>query len=923
MKLILSTLLLLTSFSLFAQFEHQKLVDNKKYSKALKKTQKEHGKNAKSINALYSFAVLYNIEDSKFFNSDTAYQYAIKTREAYTHATQKEIDKLDKQDLNGAAINKQLNVICGTAYQISKKANTVAIYNHFLKTFTENSALVIEATKHRNSKAFEEAATVNTIASYQTFIDTYSNAVEVRKAKNKRNEIAYSDSKTLNTIESFQYFIDKYPEAREANQAKLLRDRIAFAEAKKINTSKAMQGFLTAYPDSDIAKEVHYEHDRLHFEEGFIPNSSSYSLNYLQTHMHSSYRGIIIDTVYYIGMRNKDYYSLRFLAENADEFNLDPSIWTDYFHVYTKSGASDLIDEFRNEYGHKFSSTYFLSSEYTSALATELIDEKDITIRNEDILDYFRNHPSTYLSFQMAQKILDPYVKAKNWTKANGVIKQLQKELNYNNTYLNDLEATLANGDKNIQKKKLSSVVNTTKGGEYVPVISADNKLLYFCGEGRSDNYYDEDIFVSENTNGRWQKPQLVSDLNTYGNDAPLSVSADGNTLLLFKNGSLFYSERDYYGWSDLVEFPYPINSDTWEADAMITSDGKSIVFVSKRVPDHPYIYDIDIFISHKLEDGWSAPINLGSTINTEFTDRSPFLHPDMKTLYFSSQGHGGLGELDVFKTTRLNDSSWTDWSPPINLGRDINTSGMDWGYRISTDGKTAYFAARTGKENQDLYSVNLPGYLRPGFVATVEGTLLDKDNKPIEATIKWEDLETGKIIGESKSNPEDGSYFIVLPMGKIYGYYIENGDYYPISSHIDLREEDKAVVIDKDIEIVTFDQMISEGISVPMNNLFFNTGKWNLLSESRPELKRIAEIIKTHKLKVEISGHTDDVGPDDTNQSLSENRANAVAKFLQDLGVPLELISTIGYGESQPSQSNETADGRALNRRVELKFVE
>ncbi len=923
MKLILSTLLLLTSFSLFAQFEHQKLVDNKKYSKALKKTQKEYDKNANSINALYSFAVLYNIEDSKFFNSDTAYYYAIKTRETYTHATQKEIDKLDKQGLDGAAINKQLNVICGTAYQISKKANTVAIYNHFLETFTENSALVIEATKRRNSKAFEEAETVNTIASYQTFIDTYSNAVEVKKAKNKRNEIGYSNAKTLNTIESYQGFIDKYPEAREVNQAKLLRDQIAFASAKKINTSKAMQDFLTAYPNSEIAEEVRYVHDRLHFEEGFITNSSSYSLNYLKTHMHSSYRGIIIDTVYYIGMRNKDYYSLRFLAENSDEFNLDPSIWTDYFHVYTKSGASELIDEFRNEYEYRFSSALFLSSEYLDALATELIDEKNITIRNEDVLDYFRNHPSTYLSFQMSQKILDPYVKAKNWTKATGVIKQLQKELNYKNTYLNDLETILANGDKNIQKKKLTSLVNTTKGGEYVPVISADNKLLYFCGKDRNDNYSNEDIFVSENSNGRWQKPTLVSDLNTYGNDAPLSVSADGNTLLLFKNGSLFYSERDYYGWSDLVEFPYPINSDTWEADAMITSDGKSIVFASKRVPDHPYIYDIDIYISHKLDDGWSTPINLGSTINTEFTDRSPFLHPDMKTLYFSSQGHGGLGELDVFKTTRLNDTSWTDWSTPINLGRDINTSGMDWGYRISTDGETAYFAATTGKENQDLYSVNLPGYLRPGFVATVEGTLLDKDNKPIEATIKWEDLETGKIIGESKSNPEDGSYFIVLPMGKIYGYYIENGDYYPISSHIDLREEDKAVVIDKDIEIVTFDQMISEGISVPMNNLFFNTGKWNILSESRPELKRIAEIIKTHNLKVEISGHTDDVGPDDTNQTLSENRANAIAKFLQDLGVPLELISTIGYGESQPSESNETADGRALNRRVELKFVD
>jgi outer membrane protein OmpA-like peptidoglycan-associated protein len=923
MKLLLTTFLIFLTFSLFAQFEYQKLVDNKKYSKALKKTQKEFDKNSNSINALYSFSILYNIEDSKFFNTDTAYFYGIRTKDEFNHAEQKDIEKLFKQGFDESSIDKQLNAICGTSFQIAKKENTIALYDHFLETYTYNASLVIEATKCRNSVAFTTAESSNSIQAYQYFIDTYPKAAEVKRAKTKRNEIAFTDANKVNSITSYQSFIDNYPEALEVKQAKLLRDRLAFEDAKKINTSSAMSNFLSSYPNSEIAEEVIYEYDKLNFNEGFLPNSPSYVLNFLKANLNSSYRSTIVDSLYSIGFRNKDYYSMRYLAENARELGLDNSIWLDFFHVYTKSGASELIDEFKTEYGYNFSSTLFITRDYLAALGTELIDEKKITLRNQDVLDYFRDYPATYMSFQLSQKILEPYLKTGNWTKSVAIIDQIQNELNYNNSFLNELETTLKNGDDNISKMKLSSTINSRNGNEYVPVISADNKSLYFCGRDRDDNYYNEDIFVSKNVNGNWQKPTLVNDLNTIENDAPLSVSADGNTLLLFKNGSLYYSEREYSGWSELTEFPYPINSGTWEADAMITSDGNSIIFASKRIPDHPYLYDIDIYVSHRLESGWSTPVNLGSSINTEFTDRSPFLHPDMKTLYFSSRGHGGLGELDVFKTTRLSDSSWTDWSPPINLGREFNTSGSDWGYRISTDGKTAYFAATTSNDNQDIYSVNLPGYLRPGFVATIEGALLDKNNQPIEATIKWEDLETGKIIGESKSNPEDGSYFIVLPMGKIYGYYIENGDYYPISSHIDLRDQDNAVVIDKDIEIVTFDQMISEGISLPMNNLFFDTGKWSLLSESRPELKRIANIIKTHNLKVEISGHTDDVGPDDTNQTLSENRANAVSNFLISLGVSSELLTTIGYGESQPSQSNESEEGRALNRRVELMFVE
>ena len=145
-----------------------------------------------------------------------------------------------------------------------------------------------------------------------------------------------------------------------------------------------------------------------------------------------------------------------------------------------------------------------------------------------------------------------------------------------------------------------------------------------------------------------------------------------------------------------------------------------------------------DVLISRKDQNGqWTEPESLGYQINTPYAERTPFLHPDMKTLYFSSDGHGGIGKLDVFKSTRLADSCWNCWSKPINLGKEINTEESDWGYKISTDGENAYFSKKkSANENEDIFSLNLPSHLRPDFVATVSGKLLDKQNKPISAEI-------------------------------------------------------------------------------------------------------------------------------------------------------------------------------------------
>jgi outer membrane protein OmpA-like peptidoglycan-associated protein len=217
---------------------------------------------------------------------------------------------------------------------------------------------------------------------------------------------------------------------------------------------------------------------------------------------------------------------------------------------------------------------------------------------------------------------------------------------------------------------------------------------------------------------------------------------------------------------------------------------------------------------------------------------------------------------------------------------------------------------------------LDIPVHLRPDFVATISGNLIDRDKKPIEATIKWEDLALQKVVGESKSNPVDGSYFIVLPMGKIYGYYIDKEDYFPISNNIDLRKGDKAIEVKEDIVMPTYEQMKTEDLSVPVNNLFFAVNRTELLSESFPELLRVAGIIKRNNIKVRIAGHTDNTGTPEHNQELSVKRAEAVKAFLIKKGVPDDLIETIGFGFTQPIAPNDTEEGKSKNRRVELKFI-
>ena len=382
----------------------------------------------------------------------------------------------------------------------------------------------------------------------------------------------------------------------------------------------------------------------------------------------------------------------------------------------------------------------------------------------------------------------------------------------------------------------LPSTVNTPMGEEYGPTLTIDDNTLYFVGLNREDGSASEDIYVSrrDRKTGDWTTARRVPELsNPYRNEAPTSISGDGRTMLLFVEGRMCFSVRTTRGWSAPRPLPQNLQLGNWQADAQLTADGSALLFAANYAAENEEKPSLNIFVSERDEQGrWGAPYSIGPVLNTAGMERSPFLHPDMKTLYFSSDREGTLGDLDVWVSRRLADTCWTCWSEPENLGPDINTSGRDCWYKISTDGTTAYFARKEGRRH-DIYSVTLPEDKRPETITVL------KQNEPIA-----------------------------------------------------------------------------------IQNLLFATASDSIMPSSLPELKRIAAYVTTYGYKIRLAGHTDNVGQTVANQALSEARAESVKRQLIAFGCSPDLISALGYGDTQPVASNDTEEGRALNRRVTITIL-
>jgi outer membrane protein OmpA-like peptidoglycan-associated protein len=469
---------------------------------------------------------------------------------------------------------------------------------------------------------------------------------------------------------------------------------------------------------------------------------------------------------------------------------------------------------------------------------------------------------------------------------------------------------------------------------EYFPCLTADNQTLLFTRllkDSRSITGRQEDFFVSYNKNGWQPAMELGPPINSVYNEGAPTLSADGNILIFTACESLegYGNDREGYGRCDLFVskrsgndwlVPYnlgsPVNSRAWESQPSISSDGRTIYFVSNRNNDY------DIWFSAVNNDGiWSEPEKLGTNINTDGYEGSVFIHPDNQTLYFSSDGHVGMGSLDIFMSRK---DSTGQWGPPVNLGYPINSHKDDNSILISAGGELAMFASdrKDGYDGLDLYSFELYKEARPQVVTYIKGTVFDKNSgKKLDAQFELTNLKTGIVVIESFSNKTTGEFLVCLPANIDYALTVSKDGYLFYSENFNLTgEHPSADPVLKDVPL----EPIEIGAKVIMKNVFFETDRYDLIETSKVELnKLIALLEKNNSVKIEISGHTDNIGKHGYNITLSENRAKAVIYYLSENGISSDRLSFKGYGETQPIDTNETETGRANNRRTEFKVVE
>ncbi|MCW0482196.1 OmpA family protein [Gaoshiqia sediminis] len=499
-----------------------------------------------------------------------------------------------------------------------------------------------------------------------------------------------------------------------------------------------------------------------------------------------------------------------------------------------------------------------------------------------------------------------------------------------------EFAVTLIDNPRPFDPENMGDAINS-EFDEYWPSLTLDGETFIFTRLLPADNggagqlaRLQEDFYESKQIDGRWQPAHPIHTLNTPGNEGAQSVSANGGIIFFtacnqpdgFGRCDIYFTRRVGENWTKPRNAGSPVNSAAWESQPSFTGNGEYLYFVSSREGGHGgmdlWRCRLKGFDNHG-QPLWGESENLGENVNTPGDENSPFIHPDGVTLYFASNKWPGLGGFDLFYTRNSIDSGW---HKPVNLGYPINTNKDERGMIVDASGTTAYFSSdRPDSKGLDIFRFELYEEAVPTPVSYVRGQVVDhRTQLPLCATVELIDLAQGSLVAAMNSCLDGGDFLVSLPLGKEYAMNVSSPGYLFHSENFSLKELRKAY----DPVFLTIPLMpVETGSVAALRNVFFETGSFALLEQSKAELERlIAFLDQNPAITVEIGGHTDNVGGVAYNYELSEMRAKSVWQYLVEAGIPENRLSYRGYGMSQPVEPNDTEEGRSRNRRTEFKIL-
>jgi OmpA-OmpF porin, OOP family len=549
----------------------------------------------------------------------------------------------------------------------------------------------------------------------------------------------------------------------------------------------------------------------------------------------------------------------------------------------------------------------------------------------------YKRHPDTRAHAVLYLEMAEVYLYLEQYDKADALASQF---LSYGVKSPNQIRAATevqSNARFALEHMKMAAEFNPQPLSEevnrfymqYFPVLTADNQQLIYTRRQGPRPEDDEDLVISlKNEAGEWGAPQSLSPkINSPGNEGTCTISADGRILIFtscfgrkgYGKCDLYISRKTGTEWSEPENLGPEVNTGAWESQPSLSADGRTLYFVSDRAG----FGKTDIWVTRLSASGeWQKPTNLGPVINTSGDEISPFIHPNGRVLYFASNGHPGFGGFDLFY------SEWENgaWSKPVNMGAPLNNAEDQLSLFITADGKKGYYSNE--KHQGDikkfrglLYEFEVPEALQVKYKSNyIRGQVLDKvTGKPLKAVVELFDLGNEEMVAMVESDAVTGDYMMVLTEGAGYALYVNKEGYLFESLSFDYAQRDNFEPILLDIHL----QPIDKGVSVTLNNLFFDTDKYEIKESSYTELNKVVRfLMENPSLRIEISGHTDDVGSKAYNQQLSEKRASSVRDYLISKGIPASRLLSKGYGDSLPKTPNTNEANRQMNRRIEFRVL-
>lgn len=662
-------------------------------------------------------------------------------------------------------------------------------------------------------RALRDAQKINTEEAYLDYITYYKKAPMeyVRIARAGLASDSYHNAKKKNTIDAYQDVIKRFGKSRYADSARAMIYTLEFEKVEKSKSVDDALRFIRKYPRAPQTEIIQDMVDSIEYTKMVKPNDWTSFRDFLNSHPESSLYERAEDSIYSIYRRSKSYDERLDISEYGATYFSGRhriAILKDFHDIYTSDGDAITIKDFYDNYDDDI----FEDTRKNEIRLAKMADSLDLAHKFDPgktklYTKFINQAKDKDIAFVALQRLISLDLERNDYTQAIRTLKAHQNTFpkeSRNYQFTTDLIELLKKpAETNSKDKFIGDMINTS-GEEYSPVLTSDERTMFFCGKYRSDNIggskaNNEDIFVSQkDKNGKWQKAKIESSLSTNQNEAPLSISVDGNKIVIFRDGLICEANKTSEGWSDFKEMDYTINQNEWQSDACLTSDGRAILFAAENSDnyntnlEHSYhgefMHASDIYVVYLDEnDSIVGPVNLGHTINTRYSDRSPYLHADMKTLYFSSNGHGGLGHRDIYMSRRLSDTCWTCWSEPVNIGKEINTEKDDIELKVNLSGDKAYYHRNyKGNRNYDIFWTTLQQSVRPEAVTLIRGRVENTNGQKVQADITWYDGSDRKM-GQAKTDPANGTFTIAIPCGKTYRCEFKSEGYKTATEEFDL----------------------------------------------------------------------------------------------------------------------------------------